>query len=101
MQISSSNLLFRGDTFLGVCEALGEDFGFNPFWLRAALGIGTIWNPLVVISVYLAAGAVVAFSRLISPNPRSAAAAASADEPAAAPARPRVDNDEEALAVAA
>jgi len=102
MQISPSNLLFRGDTFLGVCEALGEDFRFNPFYLRAALGIGLIWNPLAVVGTYLGLGAIVAFSRLVAPNPRPAFAAASAGEPALAEtAAPQAGNDEEALAVAA
>ena len=99
MQISQSNLLFRGDTFLGICEALGEDFRFNPVYLRAALGIGLIWNPLAVIGTYLGLGAIVGFSRLVAPNPRVAKVAA--DEPATAAPAVRVDNDEEALAVAA
>lgn len=101
MQISPTNLLFRGDTFLGVCEALGEDFRFNPFYLRAALGIGLIWNPLAVVGTYLGLGIVVAFSRLVAPNPRPAFARASAGEPAARQEAPQAGNDEEALAVAA
>lgn len=101
MQISPSNLLFRGDTFLGVCEALGEDFRFNPLYLRAALGIGLIWNPLAVIGTYLGLGAIVGLSRLLAPNPRPAFAKASAGEPAAQYEAPQVGNDEEALAVAA
>ena len=27
-------LPLRNDTILGVCEAIGQDFGFNPLWLR-------------------------------------------------------------------
>jgi phage shock protein PspC (stress-responsive transcriptional regulator) len=101
MTASQPNLIARDDTFLGVCEALGEDFGFNPIYLRIALGIGLIWNPLAVIGAYLAAGAVVAFSRLVAPNPRFAKA--SAGEPAAEqqPQPLQAGNDEEALAVAA
>lgn len=100
MTVSQPNLIARDDTFLGVCEALGEDFGFNPIYLRVALGIGLIWNPLAVIAAYLAAGAVVALSRLVAPNPRLAKA--SAGEPAVEQAEaPQAGNDEEALAVAA
>ena len=29
-------LPLRNDTILGVCEAIGQDFGFNPLWLRLA-----------------------------------------------------------------
>jgi phage shock protein C len=72
MQTRQPSLLTRDDTFLGVCEALGEDFGFNPFWLRATLAGLLLWNPLVVIGGYLAAGMVVLASRLIAPNPRPA-----------------------------
>ena len=32
----TTNLLLRNDTILGVCEALGQDFGINPTWLRVA-----------------------------------------------------------------
>ena len=27
------------DNLLGICNALGSDFGFNPLWLRLALGL--------------------------------------------------------------
>ena len=97
MTASQPNLIARGDTFLGVCEALGEDFGFNPLYLRAALGIGLIWNPLAMIGAYLGLGIVVAFSRLVAPNPRRKAA----PQPAAEQRPAQVDNDTEALAVAA
>ena len=37
-------LPFRSDTILGVCEALGQDFGFNPTYLRIALASLVLWN---------------------------------------------------------
>lgn len=86
----TSNVLARDDTFLGVCEALGEDFGFNPIYLRIVLGVGLLWNPLAMIGAYLALGAVVLVSRLLVRNPAPAATAAeatAADEPRSAPAR--------------
>jgi phage shock protein C len=67
------NLLARDDTLLGVCAALGEDFGFNPQYLRAAFAALLLVNPPAVIGSYLAAGAIVALSRWLSPNPRPAA----------------------------
>lgn len=82
------NLFLRDDTFFGVCEALGEDFRFNANYLRVALGVGLLWNPLAMIGIYAALGVVVLVSRLLVRNPRvaSAAAKASAGEPASAPA---------------
>lgn len=91
--------LARDDTLLGVCQSLGEDFGFNPFYLRLALGIALIWNPVLVIGSYLAAALVVTPLRLIVRDP--AFAEASAGEPASVVAAPEGDNDEEALAAAA
>ena len=79
MQAAQTNILARDDTFFGVCEALGEDFGFNAQYLRIALGVLLIWNPIAVIAGYLVAGAVVALSRWLAPNP--AFAEASAGEP--------------------
>ena len=67
------NVLTRDDTFLGICEALGEDFGFNANWLRLALGVGLLFNPLASFGAYAVAGIVVAATRLIAPNPRRAA----------------------------
>jgi len=97
------NVFLRDDTFFGVCEALGEDFRFNANILRVALGVGLLWNPLAMIGTYAALGAVVLVSRLLVRNPRPAAARASADKPAAAPALPEAANAPlaETLAVAA
>lgn len=84
MQNAKPSLLARDDTFLGVCEALGEDFGFNPLWLRLGFASLLLWNPAVVIGTYLAAGVAVLLSRLIAPNPRLASAPRTAPEPAEA-----------------
>lgn len=81
MQNNRSNLFTRDDTFFGVCEALGEDFGFNANWLRVALALALFWNPAAVIAGYLAAGLLVAVSRWLYPNPCPAEA-----EPVPAPA---------------
>jgi len=73
MQRSQPSLIARDDTFFGVCAGLGEDFGFNPNYLRVAFAVLMFFNPLAAFGVYAAAGAVVLFSRLIAPNPRRAA----------------------------
>ena len=74
MQRSQPSLIARDDTFFGVCAGLGEDFGFNPNYLRVAFAVLMFFNPLAAVGVYAAAGAVVLLSRLLAPNPRPAAA---------------------------
>jgi len=95
MQASSPNLFLRDDTLLGVCQGLGEDFGFNPLWLRILFAAGLIWNPVYDISAYLALGAIVLVSRLIIRNPRAAKTVVAAEPVQAANA------NAEALPVAA
>ena len=65
---ATTNLLMRHDTILGVCEAIGQDFGFNPNWLRIAFCAPIYWNPGVVVGVYLALGVLVAASRYAFPD---------------------------------
>ena len=69
-------LPLRGDTFLGVCEAVGQDLGFHANWLRIPFAALILWNPPVVIASYLGLGCVVAVSRWIFPVRRAATAAA-------------------------
>lgn len=75
MEATNESLIRRDDTFLGVCQALGEDFGFNPVWLRIAFALPVIYAPLAVIAVYLALGIVVLLSRLLAPPPKRKLAA--------------------------
>ncbi len=96
MQASQPNLFLRDDTLLGVCQGLGEDFGFNPLWLRIVFAAALIWNPVYDIGAYLALGSVVLVSRLIVRNPRPAKVSAEAEAPAAA-----ANGNAEALPVAA
>jgi phage shock protein PspC (stress-responsive transcriptional regulator) len=74
MQDYQPSPIARADTLLGICEALGEDFRFNPIYLRLALALGLFWSPVAVIGAYLGMGVIVLLSRLIAPNPRLAAA---------------------------
>lgn len=57
-------LPLRSHTILGVCEALGEDFGFNPIFLRVPLAASVIWNPLIAFGTYFVLGLIVFASRL-------------------------------------
>lgn len=83
-------LPLRNDTILGVCEAIGEDFGINPLWLRLAFIAPLFVQPMLTIGVYLALGAVVAASRYFFPRQLAAVQAeaplteaVAADEPLA------------------
>lgn len=65
---ATTSLIFRNDTILGVCEALGQDFGFNPNWLRIAFCAPIYWNPGLVIGTYLGLGLLVAVTRYAFPD---------------------------------
>lgn len=73
MQVSPQNLILRDDTFLGVCEALGEDFRINSNFIRVAFALPLLWNPLAVVGAYVGVGIFVLLTRLIAPNPRDIA----------------------------
>ena len=71
-------LPLRSHTILGVCEAIGEDFGFNPTFLRIPLAASVLYSPVYAAAVYLALGLIVLASRLIFPKPKKGAAAETA-----------------------
>jgi len=85
-------LPLRPHTILGVCEAIGEDFGFNPVLLRIPLAASVVVNPLIAIATYFGLGVVVLASRLLFPRPKAVSVAAA--ETAAA-------NEQQELAKAA
>ena len=64
-----SGPFFRDDTIFGVCEALGEDFGFSPNLLRALIGAGLLFSPVSAIGAYAVAAVLVLVSRWIVPDP--------------------------------
>lgn len=64
----NSNLLFRNDTVLGVCEAIGNDFGFHPNWLRLAFASFFYFFPAAVVGSYLGLGLIVAATRWFAPD---------------------------------
>ena len=92
------NPFTREDTFLGVCQALGDDFRFNPIWLRLAFAAAFFWSPLAAAGAYAALGTIVLASRLIVRNPRQPRPMPAIE---AAPQPLHADNEAEALAVAA
>ncbi len=73
MQTFLPSIFARSDTLLGVCQAIGDDLGFNPTYLRVALAVTVFFNFAAAVAVYLAAGAVVLISRLIYRSPRKLA----------------------------
>ncbi|MCY7339131.1 MAG: PspC domain-containing protein [Sphingomonas bacterium] len=86
-----ANLFNRHDTMFGVCQGLGDDFGFHPNLLRLALGASFYFAPLVVIAIYCVLGVLVAASRWLAPNEIVPAAATAT----------AAGNDSEALRLAA
>jgi phage shock protein PspC (stress-responsive transcriptional regulator) len=87
----------KPDNLLGICAALGADFGFNPLWLRIALGAGILWNPAVIVGTYLALGLVVLATRLAFPDANPSAS----DVPVPATLPVATNSDEPELALAA
>lgn len=61
-------LPLRSHTILGICEAIGEDFGFNPILLRVPFAATVLWSPMWSIAAYLGLGLVVLASRLLFPK---------------------------------
>jgi phage shock protein C len=78
-QTNDVALPLRSHTILGVCEAIGEDFGFNAAFLRVPLAAMVLWNPLAAIGGYFGLGAVVLASRLLFPK-RAGSGEAVADQ---------------------
>lgn len=90
---NKGNLLLRNDTFLGVCEGLGQDFGFHANWLRIAFALAFFFSPVGVVAAYLGLGLIVAVSRLAFPNRSGATISHERDKTSA--------QDKEDLALAA
>jgi phage shock protein C len=92
MDTDTTNLFRRRDTFFGICEAVGQDFGFNPLWLRLAIVAPLFFFPVQTFIAYFALGAVVLVSRLLFPAKANAAAPMLTT---AADSAPREDQAEE------
>jgi len=96
-QEPKANLFLRDDTIFGVCEGLGEEFGFNPNFLRVPFAAGILWNPVAIVGIYLGLGAALAVARWIYPKP----GASVAPQPVADRKAPTADNADAGLSIAA
>ena len=86
-------LPLRGDTFLGVCEAMGQDTRIPADLFRIAFAALFFWSMGLALAVYLGLGAVIAVSRWLFPTTRTVASA---------PAQETAEEaDEEPLSLAA
>lgn len=74
------SIIARDDTLLGACYAIGEDFGFNPLYLRILFAFGILWSPAVAFTTYAGLTALVALTRWLVPNPPSAEPEAEEEE---------------------
>lgn len=93
---ATANVFLRNDTIFGVCEAIGEDFGFHANFLRVPLAALVIFSPFAALGLYVALGVAVLAARLLFPARRQVTSA-----PAGRAADPRTaDNqtDDELLA---
>lgn len=64
----AGSIIARDDTVLGVCFAIGQDFGFNPLYLRILFAVVLFWSPTAAFGGYAVLGAIVAFSRWVAPD---------------------------------
>ena len=69
---NTTPLPLRNDTILGVCEAIGRDFGFDPIWLRLAFILPLFFAPTAAIAAYLGLGLVVGLTHYFSPDKSAA-----------------------------
>jgi phage shock protein C len=65
----------RDDTFLGVCETLGQGLRIPSNLFRIAIAPALVWYPGVTIGVYLVAGVLVALLHWVIPAPAETPAA--------------------------
>jgi phage shock protein PspC (stress-responsive transcriptional regulator) len=85
-------LPLRSHTILGICEGLGEDFGFNPIYLRVPFAASVLLSPEMAIGAYLALGLIVLASRLLFPKAKATQSKdATQPAPAAQPANSEVE----------
>ena len=88
-------LPLRSHTILGVCEAIGEDFGFNPVFVRVPLAAVVLYSIPLAAALYVGLGLIVLASRLLFPK----AQIETAEAPANAVVTPA--NEQQELAKAA
>jgi phage shock protein C len=84
------------DSLVGVCAAIGEDFGFPANLLRVAFGAGLLFSLELVLAAYAALGVVVLAARVLFPN-TGRPAPAPAVTPAPVPEPAEADKEAEEL----
>lgn len=88
---TQTSLPLRNDTIFGVCEAIGEDFGFSANWIRVPLCALVIWSPIASVAIYAGLGVAVLASRLLFPERRHRSpAVAVSEQPANSDAEVRI-----------
>lgn len=65
MTMNQTPLPLRHDTILGVCESIGQDFGFNPLYLRLAFIAPLFFAPVATVAGYAGLGLLVGATRLV------------------------------------
>ncbi|WP_260582309.1 PspC domain-containing protein [Sphingopyxis sp. PET50] len=98
MDNDTTNLFRRRDTMFGICEAVGQDFGFSPTWLRLAFIAPLFFFPVQTFAAYFGLGAVVLASRLVFPRQSAAPAQPALTQVEAAADRPAETAQDLALA---
>jgi phage shock protein C len=93
---SGSNVFLRNDTIFGTCQAIGDDFGFNPNWLRVPLATMVVVSPFGAVGAYLALSLLVLLSRSVFRT--SVTITPAEDTPAAPELTQANDQDEGRLA---
>jgi phage shock protein C len=67
MQTSETQpVVAHKESLLGICQAIGDDFGFNPDILRVALAVSLLADPKITLIAYALAGVAVLASRLLT-----------------------------------
>ena len=89
-----TNVFLRHDTLFGVCQGIGEEFGFNPNFLRVPFAAGILWNPLAIVGIYLGLGVALALARWIYPKPQTNTAPHAGADHSTHPAADNADADE-------
>jgi phage shock protein C len=72
----TGSTIARDDTLLGACYAVGEDFGFNPLYLRLLFAFATFWSAPIALAAYAALTALTTLTRWLVPDPADAEAVA-------------------------
>lgn len=98
MDTPRPNIFQRQDTIFGICQAVGEDFGFNPSWLRLAFVAPLFFLPVQTIAAYLLLGVVVFVSRIAFPEKAAAEPNVVASHDAVTPAPDTRVEEKELLA---